>query len=240
MLMRVLWYGSRTVAAHSKTGHDALSFGMEARIEEVEYRGFYYRRYPDSKSRSDHNYFRCESRGRRVGRRYLHRDVWSDANGPIPEGHHVHHIDGDTGNNALANLACVPAGQHQELHVPTSRQRSAIAYKAIRPRLKAGAAEWHRSEEGRAWHSEQARRAYEKRVPLQKRCDRCGAKFGTMGRRESDRFCSNACRAAARRASRVDDIERACARCGEAYRASRYAPRKFCSKTCASRSRFPT
>lgn len=43
---------------------------------------------------------------------YLHRVVWQDANGPIPEGHHIHHIDRDRGNNSLENLEAVPAREH--------------------------------------------------------------------------------------------------------------------------------
>lgn len=33
-----------------------------------------------------------------------HRYIWEQANGPIPEGYLVDHIDGDIHNNALSNL----------------------------------------------------------------------------------------------------------------------------------------
>lgn len=34
----------------------------------------------------------------------LHVQVWEDANGPVPEGFVIDHIDGDIHNNALSNL----------------------------------------------------------------------------------------------------------------------------------------
>lgn len=47
---------------------------------------------------------------------YLHRVVWESANGPIPEGHDIHHIDGNPLNWHLENLRCLPHGEHAALH----------------------------------------------------------------------------------------------------------------------------
>lgn len=41
----------------------------------------------------------------------LHRIVWSDANGPIPDGHQVMFRDGDKRNCDLMNLECLPAAE---------------------------------------------------------------------------------------------------------------------------------
>lgn len=49
-------------------------------------------------------------------RTYLHRAVWRDENGEIPDGHHIHHIDGDKGNNDPANLECLAVREHAERH----------------------------------------------------------------------------------------------------------------------------
>lgn len=38
---------------------------------------------------------------------YAHRLVWEAANGPIPEGMQIDHLDCDAGNNALSNLDLV-------------------------------------------------------------------------------------------------------------------------------------
>ncbi len=46
----------------------------------------------------------------------IHRKVWESANGKIPKGHHIHHIDGNPYNNELSNLMCVTAEQHGEMH----------------------------------------------------------------------------------------------------------------------------
>lgn len=45
-----------------------------------------------------------------------HRFVWEQANGPIPEGFQIHHIDGDKTNNKLSNLQLLSNSEHQKLH----------------------------------------------------------------------------------------------------------------------------
>lgn len=47
---------------------------------------------------------------------YVHRLVWMLGNGPIPEGYHVHHIDGDKTNNSPGNLCLLSASEHHKLH----------------------------------------------------------------------------------------------------------------------------
>lgn len=46
----------------------------------------------------------------------LHRKVWETANGPIPEGHVIHHINGDSKDNRLENLVCMSKQEHIRLH----------------------------------------------------------------------------------------------------------------------------
>ena len=46
----------------------------------------------------------------------IHRKVWENANGKIPKGHHIHHIDGNPYNNELSNLMCLTAEEHSKLH----------------------------------------------------------------------------------------------------------------------------
>jgi hypothetical protein len=45
-----------------------------------------------------------------------HRWVYEQARGPIPDGMHVHHKDGDRFNNAIENLDLVSPSDHARLH----------------------------------------------------------------------------------------------------------------------------
>jgi hypothetical protein len=40
----------------------------------------------------------------------VHHLIWEEAHGPVPPGHIVHFLDGDTSNCAIENLACVSRG----------------------------------------------------------------------------------------------------------------------------------
>lgn len=64
--------------------------------------------------RTEKGYWRCKDL--KLGKTYLHIDTWKAANGRIPDGHHVHHIDLDKNNNALSNLELKEAAEHQRHH----------------------------------------------------------------------------------------------------------------------------
>ena len=44
---------------------------------------------------------------------HAHRLIWEEANGKIPEGMHIDHINGDIHDNSLDNLRCVSNGDNQ-------------------------------------------------------------------------------------------------------------------------------
>lgn len=59
-------------------------------------------------------YKKKKARGKTVS---LHRLVWEQANGPIPDGYIVHHIDEDKMNNVLSNLQLVTHAEHSKIHL---------------------------------------------------------------------------------------------------------------------------
>lgn len=51
-----------------------------------------------------------------------HRHVWEEANGPIPEGWEVHHVDGDRFNNELSNLVAMSPEDHRAHHAHAAQK----------------------------------------------------------------------------------------------------------------------
>lgn len=56
--------------------------------------------------------------GRSGPMKLYHIVLWESINGPVPEGHQVHHIDGNRSNNDLENLQLVSHLEHQRIHSP--------------------------------------------------------------------------------------------------------------------------
>lgn len=82
-----------------------------------------------------------------------------------------------------------------------------------------------------AWHAEHAKQAWQGRPLIRLTCERCGETFETRHSGEC-RWCSNRCKAAARRATRADHEDHTCAICEATYRADRYSTGRTCGRTC--------
>lgn len=178
-----------------------------------------------------------QSRRKGEVERLLHRRIWSDRHGPIPEGMVVHHIDGDWRNNDIANLALLSHSEHAAEHM---RERLALPGAAERnaewlDRARIAAAEWHGSDEGLAWHREHGKQTWEGRDPVDAVCSKCGATFQTYFPSRA-RFCSTACmQAVAFR--RYFTEQRTCAWCGVEFMANRHRKTACCSRVCGNRLR---
>lgn len=197
-------------------------------------------RYPEAKTLSDRRYFKGRWRiNGKLVKTYLHRVMWIEANGPIPKGHHIHHKDGNHLNNTLENLECITAAEHLSNHYAEKSDE----WKAEKTTLlitvaQEAAKAWHKSEEGRAWFSEQSKRNWQAKATTTETCTVCGTTYETKdARKTSLKYCSINCNAAQRRASGKDDETRQCACCGKDFVVGKYQKTQNCSRTCGAGSR---
>lgn len=99
----------------------------------------------------------------------LHRYVWEKHNGPVPAGHHVHHIDHDPANNDISNLELVAAKQHSREHLAKRIASGALDAQAALAAAREAAKVWHGSDAGREWHRQNALSYWAKRREQEKR-----------------------------------------------------------------------
>lgn len=144
------------------------------------------------------SYYLCGNYFQRKGRR-LHRAVWEYHNGEIPKGYHVHHVDGDISHNNISNLTLLKSSVHLSAHM-RNEERKEKSRKNVKKAIEA-APEWHKSEEGRQWHSERGKENWKTRTIQTYVCSYCGKEFQTkhIYTENSNRFCHPNCKAAFRR-----------------------------------------
>lgn len=219
----------------------------QGRVETITFNGIRYRRYPDAETLAEQRYYVAGIGDRQNGATRLHQDIWRHHNGPIPAGHHIHHVDGDHDNNHVSNLVAITEEEHQAHHAE-ERHESGFYTRPeqldLLERIRPLAAEWHGTPEGIEWHRQHgkdvwAKRpitkdAWEGRAPSDRTCQQCGKEYWSRAMQEG-RFCSNACKSAWRRAAGFDNEARACAQCGESFQVNRYARTEYCSRSCASK-----
>lgn len=201
--------------------------------ETVTYQGTTFRRYEGRK------YFTPGHADRIAGVEDLHREVWKRERGPIPDGWHVHHVDFDPSNNDVSNLQCLAPPDHEAIHSAdrSARGRTADAQAQL-ALIRHLAAEWHGTPAGIAWHREHGAESWKRRTAVTYVCDNCGTTYETRSKKGTERFCSNGCRSAARRARGDDLITKTCAMCSKPYAVNRYSKSSTCSPTCRANLRW--
>lgn len=177
----------------------------------------------------------------------MHRYVWEHTHrDPIPEGYIIHHIDHNPANNWAGNLEMVENSKHCSEHMRKRYEEGTIAPFSDEAREKA--TEWHRSDEGRAWHVEHGREvaAKQKECTVDRTCAHCNETYTTLANASNrSKFCTPRCQSAFRRASGVDDVPIECARCGVTVGKNKHLVRRnqrinrlmYCGKSCAARGR---
>lgn len=138
-------------------------------------------------------FYLCGNYFQHKGKR-LHRAVWEYFNGEIPNGFHIHHIDGNRANNRPENLRLMQGNDHCKIHAE-EESRIENGKRAIRFAI-AKAPEWHKSQNGQKWHSKHAKEYWSERKPEEYICTMCGEKFMTRHvYKNGNRFCGPNCRA---------------------------------------------
>ena len=97
--------------------------------ETIVYNGKNYHRYPESDRPQHRNYFYRHDKNKESPVP-LHRQIWEDVNGPIPEGMEIHHRDHNPLNNAITNLECLSASGHRKEHPMSEQGRASNSEKA--------------------------------------------------------------------------------------------------------------
>ena len=153
---------------------------------------------------------------------WMHRFVWEHHNGVIAPGYQIHHRDKNTGHNAISNLECVTPKEHKRRHLENVE---AFVQKA---------AVWHGTPEGRRVARKAGFAADKVRRWADFSCLHCGKKYRSrvFSGRGHSKFCSNACKSAARRKSGRDNVPRLCIICTREFLIGRYSRTKTCSRKC--------
>lgn len=160
----------------------------------------------------------------------LHRAIWANAHGEIPAGHHIHHINGDPFDNRIENLECIPAAEHLSEHAKNSQWIKSGGAAAQLDKVRHLAVNWHRSDEGRAWHSNHAKELWECREPVAKECNYCRETFKT--KHYHQQFCCRLCKQRKLNGVNTAPPPRRC-HCGNEFEIKTAgSTKKYCSPKC--------
>lgn len=183
-------------------------------------------------------YYQSGRHGKNAKERLLHRRVWVDNYGSIPEGTEVHHLDENWRNNDPKNLELRSVAKHRSEHMAKRMAdpvKRAAAIQALRDNDRKAAA-WHASPEGREWHAANSLRAWAKRDSVAATCTVCAKAYETYFEARS-RFCSPACMQ--KEAYHRRTLKGTCLQCGVEFTFNKYKKaQECCSRGCGIRRRL--
>lgn len=110
-------------------------------VEEIEYKGIKYRRYPEAEEKAHRVYYWAFEEGKSS----LHREIYKNEHGEIPEGYYIHHKDGDPLNNDPENLEAVSPQEHSKKHPEVG----GVYDEEHQQKLKEAARKRYKTEEGK-------------------------------------------------------------------------------------------
>lgn len=111
--------------------------------------------------------------------RLLHRRIWFEHYGKIPDNHHIHHKNGDWKDNRIENLECLHKKEHHRIHMIErfNCEKYRAENKVHLLKAQEQAKKWHSSEEGKKFHSENGKKVNEKRKVKDYVCVICTKDF---------------------------------------------------------------
>lgn len=185
-------------------------------------------------------YYLCSTPESDGKRKRMHVYVWEHYNGKAPDEYHIHHIDGNKSNNEIGNLRLEKAYEHLSYHAKLNYKTNPEKFKEHLKNIRPLTLKWHRSEEGREWHSQNSKRMWKNKDTQTYICSFCGKEFCSLHSysTSSNTFCSNNCKAAYRRKSKIDNIKNICAVCGKEFEKNKYSKTQTCSRECATKLRI--
>jgi hypothetical protein len=189
---------------------------------QIKYNGYTFTKHPKQK------YFYATVKGKKES---LHRKTWSDINGIIPKGYHIHHKDGNQFNNDISNLEPIEAFKHISEHAKESFKSNPERFYKLAEIGREYAKEWHRSIIGIEWHKQNAKNtSFGKFDYGMDKCEYCESEY--QRKTKSTRFCSCKCKSAWRRKNKPDRKMVNCQTCKIEFETHKYLPNKYCSKEC--------
>lgn len=187
-------------SADQKTGSSPPQAVAQEIPKTIEYRGIKYR----LNGKSGH--YRCWIKGEQEVRMMLHRQIYIDHFGPIPDGYDVHHIDGNALNNEPSNLMVLSKKEHMQHHANERKQNVEYMQKTLRTNRR------------------------NQPPTLQLECHICGGIFEACV--PEARYCSTRCNSHAIRTNPKNQETRVCLICGSNFTRYYNNPAKTCSSRC--------